>query len=69
VFSFDEFFVMLNSLEKGVTEKFALKLYKKQMDRQAKQSSNKDQDALSMDTLVELLTQYKIGGYGHYIFG
>jgi len=60
---------MLNSLEKGVTEKFALKLYKKQMDRQAKHSSNSDQDALSMDTLVELLTQYKIGGYGHYIFG
>jgi hypothetical protein len=50
-----------------MTEKTAMKLFKKQLDRQHNETET-DLNALSMETLVELMTQYKLGGYGHYIF-
>lgn len=61
-FSYDEWKKLLNSWEPGIPEDLALLLYKSALE-----SHHKTAD-VSYSSLVSLIVQYKIGGFGKFIF-
>lgn len=56
---------MLTKLEPSIPKRLCLVLYKNALDVE----NSEKVGAITLDTLTDLIIQYKIGGYGNLILG
>ena len=55
---------MMKSMEPSMTNRMCQKMFKKALANE----DDKDLQALQIESVVELMVHYKIGGYGNFIF-
>lgn len=60
VIQFGEFKEILKKLEPSVNTKQAIKMFKL--------SSDEEEDGLDIQKMVELITRFKMGGFGNFVF-